>query len=835
MTTNRGSASVREMTVSLQASERGTIGISLQGGNTDTVFQRVQIGDVADDGPAYHAGLRTNDRITAINGVPITADISHHDAVAMIDEGISGGIIHLSIQRIRETVTWMDLCIDGDTPDSIYYRACCEWSADTHTSLEHDSDVRAENCLHVLRGDIFRITTDTARSTEAANGGSTLGDDPVRWWLAERVQARDTATSAHAAKAADKNNEVQGYIPSAEALEQCLRDVQSTANMALAMKLSTTADVSEDTALRQAESLTTAFPPSMRPLTYQKLYRLDREKYKQKLGTRPLLLVGPRATVKCVASWMVEKTVPTSGFRFVSATAATTQPEAVEQDNPNTPELLHWDENTMAAAIENQEIIRKVHAKNGSVTVLPTSSITDPAQRGDTVVLTLSVHALANLIQRTQVQPVIIALVATSTNENLGANGHLDSSQRSQAEDLYEHLVSQKVVIQPNTEDTAAAVVEALTWEVSQPYSWAMPAVSLPASDRRPSTLYSAPGSQRTSVCSDAIGLMGQSDDGAAGESAHATHMHSNHKIGNSSLRHGTSRLSSHSLDADNLGANSWSAYPLVARTPSPVADTDAHVQQKFPTRSHRDLFTRSLPPPSTAPSQGHTEYEAEGDVIVNHLVKRSNGTFGFYFRTVNDTDPRISRIARDSEHDLCIGDQILHINAVSVRELSHDNLSDFLATQSEVSITVRRDPAYGAFLHRVHPLVCLQQLRPGTASIRSSGGESMVGNGYTRPADVHQEFAVEECVVERGATGHGMWLAVPKGLVNTHVVVKTEPDGNADRAGLRAGDVLDSLDGIPVYIMSHNDVLGYFTVRNKVRVRIRRELPSRPSSSVVP
>lgn len=50
--------------------------------------------------------------------------------------------------------------------------------------------------------------------------------------------------------------------------------------------------------------------------------------------------------------------------------------------------------------------------------------------------------------------------------------GQPEPAHGSLYEDVYEHLVSQEVEIQPLVDDTIAAVIQALRRETLRPYTW---------------------------------------------------------------------------------------------------------------------------------------------------------------------------------------------------------------------------------------------------------------------------------------------------------------------------------------------------------------------------
>lgn len=113
-----------------------------------------------------------------------------------------------------------------------------------------------------------------------------------------------------------------------------------------------------------------------------------------------------------------------------------------------------------------------------------------------------------------------------------------------------------------------------------------MPTVSLPASDTRPASLHSAPGSQRTSACSDNIGLLGQSDDDS--------HLSSTHVPEHPPRLHNTSTL----MHDKN--------YPVGQNTdctPSPTVHNGPRVYLRNGASRSHDLFQVPPPPQHATPT----------------------------------------------------------------------------------------------------------------------------------------------------------------------------------------------------------------------------------------
>ncbi|OQV22282.1 Protein lap4 [Hypsibius exemplaris] len=89
------------MTVSIRRRDDG-LGLSIAGGRGSSVTYRgdedqsIFISKVAENGPAYQAGLRVGDRVLAVNGVSVV-DAEHSEAVDMLKN--AGSLIILLVQR----------------------------------------------------------------------------------------------------------------------------------------------------------------------------------------------------------------------------------------------------------------------------------------------------------------------------------------------------------------------------------------------------------------------------------------------------------------------------------------------------------------------------------------------------------------------------------------------------------------------------------------------------------------------------------------------------------------------------------------------------------------
>jgi len=358
----------------------GKLGFTIAGGLQEdcvTPDPLVRVGEVVDP-PAIDSEIQPQDRIMAVNGKVVTVPTEHRAVVAMLSTAAATGVVRLMLSRADTKRRSEHL--DRVAPP-FFIRAACAWCATAAFPTKIAASLGVLP-LHFEPRDVLEILGTTSPL-------DVYPSEKGKWWHARMLERAGHEPPL-------SGNGIVEIIPSSHTLEGHV--------------MATRQQREYTQAAREARRISA--DAQARPLSYQRLVKVDANDYSAKMGMRPLCLFGPATAVSAVSEQLFVGAARhgLDCVRPILATTRTPQPHQV-----NGVDFHFWSAEEAMTQIENGSTFVIQDQNDGDDLYLPIESIVAPAKVGHVVVMCerdefLSMHLLSNLVQRVGSQPIVVRL-----------------------------------------------------------------------------------------------------------------------------------------------------------------------------------------------------------------------------------------------------------------------------------------------------------------------------------------------------------------------------------------------------------------------------------------